>query len=75
MFSSLTNGATPYFIIPVVIKIYNGYEVKLTKPLHRIQWHAVVPMNSVADRIEEERGFLREALADTPQKGQALINY
>lgn len=38
------------------------------------KWQAVVPMDSVAERIEEERGFLREFLKDTPKKAQALID-
>ena len=37
-------------------------------------WQAVVPMRSVADRIVEEQGFLRDFLADTPKKAQALID-
>ena len=38
------------------------------------KWNAVVPMNGVADRIVEEQGFLRDFLAETPQKAQALID-
>lgn len=38
------------------------------------KWHAVVPMSSVAERIVEEQGFLREFLVDTPDKAQALID-
>lgn len=38
------------------------------------EWHAVVPMNSVAERIVEEHGFLKDFLADTPKKAQALID-
>ncbi|HIT90209.1 MAG TPA: amidohydrolase family protein [Candidatus Merdenecus merdavium] len=37
-------------------------------------WHAVVPMNGVADRIKEEEGFLIDFLKDTPKKAQALID-
>lgn len=38
------------------------------------KWQAVVPMHSVAERIVEEQGFLRDALIETPQKAQALID-
>ncbi|ABW18758.1 amidohydrolase [Alkaliphilus oremlandii] len=38
------------------------------------KWQAVIPMDSVAERIEEERSFLREFLKDTPKKAQALID-
>lgn len=38
------------------------------------KWHAVVPMHSVAERIVEEQGFLRDFLVDTPKKAQALID-
>lgn len=37
-------------------------------------WKAVIPMNSVAERIIEEEGFLVDFLEDTPQKAQSLID-
>lgn len=48
--------------------------IHLDKGHYGGKWHAVVPMKGVADRIVEEQGFLREALAETPQKAQALID-
>ena len=37
-------------------------------------WKAVIPMNSVAERIQEEEEFLEDFLEDTPKKAQALID-
>ncbi|WP_313134264.1 amidohydrolase [Anaerocolumna sp.] len=48
--------------------------IHLDKGHYGGKWHAVVPMGRVAERIEEEQGFLRDFLADTPQKAQALID-
>ncbi|WP_315168990.1 amidohydrolase [Metaclostridioides mangenotii] len=48
--------------------------IHLDKGHYGGKWNAVVPMNSVADRIVEEQGFLKEFLVDTPQKAQALID-
>jgi cytosine/adenosine deaminase-related metal-dependent hydrolase len=48
--------------------------IHLDKGHYGGKWHAVVPMNSVAERIVEERGFLQDFLVDTPQKAQALID-
>lgn len=48
--------------------------IHLDKGHYGGKWHAVVPMKSVAERIEEEQGFLRDFLAETPQKAQALID-
>ncbi len=48
--------------------------IHLDKGHYGGKWHAVVPMNSVAERIVEEQGFLRDFLAETPQKAQALID-
>lgn len=48
--------------------------IHLDKGHYGGKWHAVVPMNSVAERIVEEQGFLKEFLVDTPQKAQALID-
>jgi len=48
--------------------------IHLDKGHYGGKWHAVVPMDTVAERIEEEQGFLRDFLADTPQKAQALID-
>ena len=38
------------------------------------EWQAVVPASGVAERIEEEKGFLRDFLPGTPKKAQALID-
>ncbi|MEG0371396.1 MAG: amidohydrolase [Clostridium sp.] len=48
--------------------------IHLDKGHYGGKWHAVVPMNSVEERIAEEKGFLREFIAETPQKAQALID-
>lgn len=48
--------------------------IHLDKGHYGGKWHAVVPMNSVAERIEEEQGFLKNFLVETPQKAQALID-
>ncbi|WP_024620335.1 amidohydrolase [Metaclostridioides mangenotii] len=48
--------------------------IHLDKGHYGGKWNAVVPMNSVAERIVEEQGFLKEFLVDTPQKAQALID-
>lgn len=37
-------------------------------------WQAVVPANSVSERIKEEEGFLEDFLVDAPKKAQALID-
>ena len=37
-------------------------------------WQAVVPASGVAERIQEEKGFLRDFLPETPKKAQALID-
>lgn len=38
------------------------------------KWQAVVPASGVAERIQEEKEFLRDFLSETPQKAQALID-
>jgi cytosine/adenosine deaminase-related metal-dependent hydrolase len=38
------------------------------------EWQAVVPASGVAERIEEEKEFLRDFLPGTPKKAQALID-
>lgn len=48
--------------------------IHLDKGHYGGKWHAVVPMNNVAERITEEQGFLKDFLAETPQKAQALID-
>lgn len=48
--------------------------IHLDKGHYGGKWHAVVPMNGVSERIVEEQGFLRDFLAETPQKAQALID-
>lgn len=48
--------------------------IHLDKGHYGGEWRAVVPMDSVAERIEEEQGFLHDFLLDTPQKAQALID-
>lgn len=48
--------------------------IHLDKGHYGGKWQAVVPMNSVAERIVEEEGFLKDFLAETPQKAQALID-
>lgn len=48
--------------------------IHLDKGHYGGEWRAVVPMDSVAERIEEEKGFLHDFLPETPQKAQALID-
>lgn len=48
--------------------------IHLDKGHYGGEWRAVVPMDSVAERIEEEQGFLHDFLPETPQKAQALID-
>jgi len=48
--------------------------IHLDKGHYGGEWRAVVPMDSVAERIEEEQGFLHDLLPETPQKAQALID-
>lgn len=48
--------------------------IHLDKGHYGGEWNAVVPMNGVAERIEEERGFLNDFLKDTPKKAQALVD-
>lgn len=48
--------------------------IHLDKGHYGGKWHAVVPMDTVAERIKEEQGFLHDFLADTPEKAQALID-
>lgn len=62
--------AKGYLALPSLIDNH----IHLDKGHYGGKWHAVVPMNSVAERIVEEQGFLRDFLADTPQKAQALID-
>ena len=62
--------AKGYLALPSLVDNH----IHLDKGHYGGKWHAVVPMHSVAERIVEERGFLREALAETSQKAQALID-
>ncbi len=62
--------AKGYLALPSLVDNH----IHLDKGHYGGSWHAVVPMHSVAERIEEERGFLRDALLETPQKAQALID-
>ncbi|MDN6626846.1 MAG: amidohydrolase [Pisciglobus halotolerans] len=39
------------------------------------KWQAVIPAANVAERIEEEKYFLRDYLPDTPKKAQAMIDW
>lgn len=48
--------------------------IHLDKGHYGGEWHAVVPMKGVAERIVEEQEFLRDFLVDTPKKAQALID-
>ncbi|MBU5307517.1 amidohydrolase [Clostridioides mangenotii] len=48
--------------------------IHLDKGHYGGEWRAVVPMDSVVERIEEEQGFLHDFLPETPQKAQALID-
>lgn len=48
--------------------------IHLDKGHYGGEWRAVVPMDSVAERIEEEQGFLHDFLPEAPQKAQALID-
>ncbi|WP_034551307.1 amidohydrolase [Carnobacterium funditum] len=38
------------------------------------EWQAVVPASGVVERIQEEKGFLKDFLPETPKKAQALID-
>ncbi len=38
------------------------------------KWQAVIPASGVAERIQEEKEFLKDFLSKTPQKAQALID-
>lgn len=48
--------------------------IHLDKGHYGGKWQAVVPMNGVSERIVEEQGFLKDFLADTPKRAQALID-
>lgn len=62
--------ARGYLALPSLVDNH----IHLDKGHYGGKWHAVVPMNSVAERIEEEQGFLKNFLVETPQKAQALID-
>lgn len=62
--------AKGYLALPSLVDNH----IHLDKGHYGGKWHAVVPMHSVAERIVEEQGFLRDFLAETPQKAQALID-
>lgn len=62
--------AKGYLALPSLVDNH----IHLDKGHYGGKWHAVVPMKGVAERIVEEQGFLREALAETPEKAQALID-
>lgn len=62
--------AKGYLALPSLVDNH----VHLDKGHYGGKWQAVVPMHSVAERIVEEEGFLRDALVETPQKAQALID-
>lgn len=62
--------AKGYLALPSLVDNH----IHLDKGHYGGKWQAVVPMKGVAQRIVEEQGFLREALAETPQKAQALID-
>ncbi|MGB6179514.1 amidohydrolase [Carnobacterium sp.] len=38
------------------------------------EWQAAIPASGVAERIQEEKEFLRDFLPETPKKAQALID-
>ncbi len=48
--------------------------VHLDKGYYGGPWKAAVPFESVAQRIREEEGFLRDFLPDTPRKAKALLD-
>ena len=59
-----------YLAVPSLVDNH----IHLDKGHYGGKWKAVVPMNSVAERIVEEQGFLRDFLIDTPKKAQDLID-
>lgn len=62
--------AKGYLAVPSLVDNH----IHLDKGHYGGKWKAVVPMNSVAERIVEEQGFLKDFLLETPQKAQALID-
>lgn len=62
--------AKGYLAVPSLVDNH----IHLDKGHYGGKWKAVVPMNSVAERIVEEEGFLKDFLLETPQKAQALID-
>ena len=58
----------------MVLPSLKDYHIHLDKGHFGGPWKAVVPMNSVGERIVEEEGFLKDFLKDTPKKAQALID-
>ena len=62
--------AKGYLAVPSLVDNH----IHLDKGHYGGKWKAVVPMNSVAERIVEEQDFLQDFLLETPQKAQALID-
>ena len=62
--------AKGYLAVPSLVDNH----IHLDKGHYGGKWKAVVPMNSVAERIVEEQEFLHDFLAETPEKAQALID-
>ena len=62
--------AKGYLAVPSLVDNH----IHLDKGHYGGKWKAVVPMNSVSERIVEEEGFLKDFLEETPQKAQALID-
>ena len=62
--------AKGYLAVPSLVDKH----IHLDKGHYGGKWKAVVPMNSVAERIVEEQDFLEDFLPETPEKAQALID-
>lgn len=62
--------AKGYLAVPSLVDNH----IHLDKGHYGGKWKAVVPMNSVSERIVEEQGFLQDFLKETPEKAQALID-
>lgn len=65
-----TIDAKGYLALPAL----QDNHVHLDKGHFGGKWQAVIPASGVAERIQEEKEFLRDFLSETPQKAQALID-
>lgn len=58
----------------LVLPSFNDNHIHLDKTHFGGPWQAVVPMDTITERIKEEEGFLEDFLATTYERAQKLID-